>query len=659
MIRPLLAFAMAIALSAGAQSAGAQSAGAQPAAAQVAQRNILAQKYSQSAFRAALIPLDQWAPYPRTAEAWRSKTDPAELAKIIKAGEEALEKPIPMVTASLLLDFTRSGDRERHAAASFGRRNQLMNLVLAEAVEGKDRFMEAILNSVWAICEETYWGVPAHLSAQKAKNGLPDVQDPTVDLFGDETAGVLALTDYFLGAKLDKMSPMIRPRIYFETNKKIFEPLKDAKRYGWLSTTNPVNNWNPWIVSNLLIADLLLEKDAQKRSDNAHQYMVFLDRYFNSLGDDGGCDEGPSYWFAAGASAYDALAILESATNGKINIYDNDLIRKMAAYVYKVHIANDYFVNFADADPKLKPDGLMLYRFGKAVQDPELTALGEWAYAQFGTITGGNGFQRPRKVWNLLTTSELKPDPSKTYKQLAQSWLSDIEVLTARSNNGLYLATHAGHNAESHNHNDVGDFIVYADGEPVIVDAGRGNYTARTFSSKRYELWFTQSKYHNLPVINGLGQPAGKQFNARNVKSNVSEKEVSLAMNIAPAYPQEAGVQNWNRLVKLNRSKNTVEISDDYALKQKPDSLQQIFMTVCHVDINTPGKIILTTSGKKMVSLSYDPKSWNVATELPSTEGMEYNSFKTKWDGAPVTRIVLTSKTLKPKGKHSFIISKS
>lgn len=649
MIRLLLAFALAIALPTGVPLAGAQ----------VTQRNILAQKYTQSAFSEGLLPIDKWAPYPKTPEEWRIKTDPSEVAKIIKAGEEALEKPVPIVTASLLLDFTRSGDRERHAAASFGRRNQLMALVLAETVEGKDRFMEAILNSVWAICEETYWGVPAHLNTQKAKNGLPDVQDPTVDLFGAETAGVLALTDYFLGAKLDKMSPLVRPRIYFETNRKIFEPLKDTKRYTWLSTNNPVNNWNPWIVSNLLIADLLLEKDAQKRSDNAYQYMVFLDRYFNSLGDDGGCDEGPSYWFAAGASAYDALAILESATNGKINIYDHDLIRKMAAYVYKVHIADDYFVNFADADPKLKPDGLMLYRFGKAVQDPELTAMGEWAYGQFGAITGGNGYQRPRKVWNLITTSELKNDQAKTYKPVTQSWLSDIEVLTARSGNGLYLATHAGHNAESHNHNDVGDFIVYADGEPVIVDAGRGNYTARTFSSKRYELWFTQSKYHNLPIINGLGQPAGKQFNARNVKSIVSEKEASLAMDIAPAYPQEAGVQNWNRLVKLNRSNNAVEISDDYALRQKPDSLQQIFMTVCKVDTGTPGKIILTTSGKKTVSLTYDPKTWTVSTELPSTEGMEYNSFKTKWDGNPVTRIVLTNRLLKSKGKHRFIITKS
>jgi hypothetical protein len=30
--------------------------------------------------------------------------------------------------------------------------------------------------------------------------------------------------------------------------------------------------------------------------------------------------------------------------------------------------------------------------------------------------------------------------------------------------NGLYFAALGGHNAESHNHNDVGNFVVYLDG---------------------------------------------------------------------------------------------------------------------------------------------------------------------------------------------------
>ncbi|WAC09795.1 heparinase II/III domain-containing protein [Dyadobacter pollutisoli] len=629
------------------------------AAAQVTQRNILSKQYSPETIAQALVPRENWAPYPKTPEEWKKQVDQKDLDAIIQSGEEALAKPIPAVTASLLLDYVRSGDRERHSTASFGRRNQLMSLILAESIEGKGRFTEAIVNLVWAICEETYWGVPAHLGVQKAKNGLPDAEDPTVDLFTAETAGVLALTDYFIGEQLDKISPLIRRRIYQETTRKVFEPIKQTNRYGYLSKTSPVNNWNPWIVSNLLIADLLLEQDSKKRIDYAYNYMVFLDSYFNSLGDDGGCDEGPSYWFAAGASAYDCLEILEKATNGKVNVYKDPLIQKMAAYVYKVHIADDYFVNFADADPKLKPDGLMLYRFGKAVGDPDLVSFGEWAYEKFGSGIGNGGFHRPRKVENLLTIKKITGEPKKQFDPVKNAWLSDIEVMTARSSNGLYLATHAGHNAESHNHNDVGDFIVYADGEPIIIDAGRGNYTARTFSSKRYELWFTQSQYHNLPIINDYGQSAGRNFNAKNVKSIATDKEVSLAMDIAPSYPKEAGIISWNRLVKLSKPKNLIEISDDYALNQAPDSLKQIFMTICDVNLETPGKIIFTSAGKKTVSLTYDPKLWVVTKEFPSTEGMEYNSFKTKWDSHPVQRIVLRSKALKQKGKYVFVISKS
>jgi hypothetical protein len=72
----------------------------------------------------------------------------------------------------------------------------------------------------------------------------------------------------------------------------------------------------------------------------------------------------------------------------------------------------------------------------------------------------------------------------------------------------------------------------------MIIDAGRGNYTARTFSKQRYELWFTQSQHHNLPMINGIGQKDGRSFEAHDVAFLSNEKEIGLTMNIAGAYPK-------------------------------------------------------------------------------------------------------------------------
>ena len=492
---------------------------------------------------------------------------------------------------------------------------------------------------------------------QKAKNGLPDVDDPIVELFGAETVATLALTDYLVGEKLDKISPLIRKRIYIEANRKIFDAIKQSQRYGWIDPAKKVNNWDPWIMSNLMEAELLLEPDESKRAENLYQYMKFLDIYLNGLGEDGGCDEGPSYWFAAGGAVFDSLETLQSASNNRINIYNEPLIQKMASYIYKMHIADDYFVDFADADPKFSGDGLMLYRFGKDIKDEALSNFGLYLYSRHPRTTG-EGFQKPRRLNNLLTVKDL-PTAKPTYTPSTDAWFSDIQVMTARTRSGLFLATHAGNNDESHNHNDIGDFIVYLGNEPVIIDAGRGNYTAKTFSSKRYELWFTQSQYHNLPIINGIGQLAGKNYTAEGVKHSTSEAASSLFMDIAKAYPKEAGITFWNRTVTLDRAKDGVDISDDYSLAKTLASLQQIFMTVCDVDLAEAGKIKLTTPTGKVVTLIYDKDQWTPTIEKPSTEGPEYSSFTSKWNDRPIQRIVLTSKNLKSKNTLHYSVSVS
>jgi hypothetical protein len=616
--------------------------------AQVTQRNLLANQYSAAVLSTALIPKDAWEPYPQTPDAWRAAVPETLVNNIVKGAAELLTYTFKPISATLSLDYVRSGDRNRHSDLSFKKRDVLMQLVVAESMEGKGRFIEAILNGIWSLCEESYWGVPAHIG----RTGLPDVENPVVDLFTAETAGVLALADYFMGTRLDTINPLIRKRIYHETNKRLFVPMhQDSKNYKWMSRTTPVNNWNPWIMSNWIISSLLLEKDNQRRSDMVYASMVGLDAYFNSLGDDGGCDEGPSYWFAAGASAFDCLDLLYKATKGTVNIYDHELIKKMGGYINNTHIAGKYFVNFADADPSFVPNGLLLYRFGEAIGDQQMVQMGKWAQQQFPMQNVG-GFMRMRQVENLLYVKNIDRQPVQ-YSAPAYAWIKDVQIMSAKTPKGLFLATHGGHNNESHNHNDVGDFIIYLKGEPMVIDAGRGNYTARTFGSQRYTLWFTQSTHHNLPIVNGVAQKEGLAFKATNVEALNNEKVAALSMDIAKAYPKEAGIHQWKRTVALNKTKERVEIAEEYSLEAAPQALQQVFMTVCEVDSKIPGKVVLRGTAAQL-ELVYDPSIWTVTTELPSTEGMEYSSFKTKWGGKVITRIVLTRTKPVQKGKHGF-----
>ncbi|MDB5010159.1 MAG: Heparinase family protein, partial [Mucilaginibacter sp.] len=446
--------------------------------AQITHRDLL-EKFLLPASGGNLVAQKDWKPFPKTAEEWKKRLPDSVIKNIIKNGEEALKKDFQPISATVMLEFVRTGNRVHYERLSFVKRNMLWDLVLAEAAEGKGRFIDHIVDGIWSTCEETYWGLPVHLTMQKAGVGMADVQDPVVDLFAAETASILAWTGYFVGDQLVRVSPLLPTRIYYEVNRRIFVPMVTA-HYEWMGNGNPnakLNNWAPWIASNYLTAALLLEKNTGKRVDAVNRSIKITDQYINGLGNDGGCDEGPTYWFAAGASVFDVLNLLDDASAGKINIYGDPFVKKIGSYIYKTHIGGSYFIDVADAHPKIEVDGVMIYRFGKLINDEQMIRFGSWAtYDRLLHESEVEIFRRTRRLYNLFLIGTVEKF-SQPYKDLSDVWYSDIQLMASRSANGLFVAAHGGNNGESHNHNDVGDFMIYADNYPVIIDVGSGTYT--------------------------------------------------------------------------------------------------------------------------------------------------------------------------------------
>ena len=89
----------------------------------------------------------------------------------------------------------------------------------------------------------------------------------------------------------------------------------------------------------------------------------------------------------------------------------------------------------------------------------------------------------------------------------------------------------------------MGTFIVYADGEPAVVDMGNKVYTAKTFGPDRYTIDNTRSMNHNVPLIGGVEQHEGRAYAARDVQGD----ERGARMDIAGAYPAQAGVRKLVR----------------------------------------------------------------------------------------------------------------
>ena len=160
--------------------------------------------------------LPGYRPFPPAQErtAWQGLPLRAK-QRFLQAGEAALQTPIAPLPLSLWLDFTHTGRRTPWETAYFSRRARLCALVSAECVEHKGRFLGAIADTVWALCEESAWQLPAHNSyiRDTPQLPLPDTTRPIVDLFAAETGALLALTRYLLPDELDTAAPGITVRM--------------------------------------------------------------------------------------------------------------------------------------------------------------------------------------------------------------------------------------------------------------------------------------------------------------------------------------------------------------------------------------------------------------------------------------------------------------
>lgn len=606
---------------------------------EIRERNILAREAASVGLSSVLIKDNSWNSLPlyNDRDFWEKIPAKLKVAYICRA-EEYLSYDWPVIKATDYLEFIRSGERRQEAYAAPSR--ALNSLVMGELIEGKGRFLDQIINAVWYYSEQTWWGWSAHLYFQKAPGGLPDINEPTVDLGVGEIASDLAWTWFIFKDEFDKVHPLISKRLRQEVMNKAVIPYFKRNDFGYMGFTGGrVNNWNPWINYNMLNCFMILEDDPSVKAEMVMKIINSLDKFLNGYPDDGGCDEGPSYWGVAGSILYESLALLKDVTAGKFNVFDDPLIQAIGKYFPKVNIHAPYFINFADADATTGGNPATVYMYGKAIKDPQMEQFG--AYLAKLNKWGDNAFSGKicDQIENLVMLPEITSADAKE-ALVSDFWLPDTEIAGGRdregSFTGFFFGAKGGFNAESHNHNDVGSCLMYFDGKPCLIDLGRETYTSKTFGPHRYEIWTMQSGYHNLPVINGIEQKDGEEFRSKNSVFSSDSKKVTFSTDIAGAYPPDAKVRSWIRSYTLNREKSFV-ISDKYVLSSLTSApTTSNLITYCKVSEAKPGELIFEGNGFRL-KMSYDEGKIK-----PTIEYIEVTDagLKRYWPNG-VTKVVL------------------
>jgi hypothetical protein len=472
-----------------------------------------------------------------------------------------------MPHASDYLAARRFNDRSRLDAIWFSTRVTLSDLALRRAILGidPDDPDDRLLDWLWAFATQPSWVVSAHLPGRD----LPASGTPQLDLAACEMAVTLAELTEVLGPWMDSVSDTLRQSVLTEIERRVVGPFGDGAEAWWSPTgpsTRQVNNWAGVCGGSILAACESLaaqgrpQPAARRRALDALQ--LFLDR---GLTPDGECDEGISYWtYGVGMAT---LGLSRLSQNELADRFDLDRIARVADYPRRAHLFDDAFYTGNDAPLRAKASPASAPWLGALTNQPWLL---QWATRDMAT---GAVRHLPHLLRVLAVPEEAWASGENAAPAEAQPATlfpdQQAAILRVATPAGEMLATlSGGHNAERHNHNDLGHFMVVLAGRVALPDLGNMRYTADFFGPQRYTYTVASSLGHNCPVIAGREQRAGADAAGRVV---LWEPDAGVfTLDLTAAYPPDAGLTRWTRTLRRDDAAGFTVLDDFTAAPGTP-----------------------------------------------------------------------------------------
>lgn len=552
----------------------------------------------------------KFAPYPKASDrkAWLS-LDSDTLSALISKGVESLNYKFPYLYATEFMKFSRTGNRTYYENKLFSKRQALSAIVLAECAEHNGRYMDNIINGIFSICDETAWFLPAHNTyiRDTPQHLLPDYTQPVVDIFACETAAVLAVTYYLLKDELDNVSPVISERIIYEINRRVLNPYIST-HFWWMGKDDePMCNWTIWCTQNVLLSAFLIPCDNKMLKKIFNKACQSIDYYLKDFGEDGCCDEGAQYYRHSALCLYQTMDILCRITDNHFaTLFENTKIKNIAMYIVNVHVDDEYYINFADCSPIAGRAGIREYLFGKACNLPELTNFAILDYHRNPVKFQPDENNLYYRLQEVFTRSQILAEAIPDTLAHPPIYYESVGLFIAR-NNTYTLAVKAGNNDDSHNHNDTGSITLYKNGMPFLIDIGVENYSKKTFSDRRYEIWTMRSDYHNLPTINGCMQNPGAKYKADVLNYAFTPDGGSISVDIADAYPLYANAEHYIRDIVLNNQGLTLK--DTLTTKYNDQSDVKLNFITYNMPVLDGNRLILEGIGEIILPDSYETEN--------------------------------------------------
>ena len=521
--------------------------------------------------------------------AWEKLAKVKSYRGVIRDAEAVLKRSIPDSPDALYLEFSRTGNRTRWQRVASRRRGRIGPLVLAECLENKRRFLPALAKTVDALCAERTWVMPAHDRGLTNFNG----KAIDIDLGSSHLALNLAMAEYLLGDRLDaKTRKLIRDNV----RRRIFEPYLamvagKRKKNWWMSGTN---NWNAVCLAGVTGSALTLIESPRQRAVFVTAACTYSKNFLAGFTADGYCSEGVGYW-GYGFGNYLVLAeSIRQATRGKLDLMDQPSVRRPAMYARRIEIVGGVCPAFADCGVTARPSPILMqfisrrYALGaKPANDAVMVSPGGSLYAAM--------------MYSFPNAATAAAESDKPAPEIGlRTWFDRAGVLICRGAKGTAslfgVAMKGGHNAEHHNHNDVGSYVVVVGSRPVLVDPGAEVYTARTFSRRRYDSKVLNSLGHPVPRVAGQLQRTGRKAAGRVVRTEFTDETDTLVLDLRAAYAVKELKTLQRTFVYSRKPAGSLTVTDQVEFTG-PQAFETALITLGKWKTLTPKSLLVTDSG--------------------------------------------------------------
>lgn len=535
----------------------------------------------------------------------------AELLK--EKGTFYLQSDIPALPYSLFADYWQTGQRKNYENVYFNRRGRLMTFALLSWLYPHEQtYVDALTEIVWAICSEPFWCLPAHFLDSQG-NDLPfDAYETQLDLFACETGCALAETLQIAGKLLPQTVVM---QAKSQVHKRCVLPFcNNEETYRFEHMTN---NWSGVCGGAMGMIGLYLIEDSALLAPYLQRCMASCEVYLNSFGADGVCTEGVDYW-SYGFGFFTCFAqLLAQRTQNRFDYFNSPKVQAIAASQQYFYFSQNSTLSFADGSEHSTYRCGLTHFLHKRLQtpcpSPALAASVDYDHCYRFCLALRDFLWASTDAFTCGTAL-----PKAVYLPQAQWFLAPAGSLS--------LSAKAGHNGESHNHNDCASFILYKNGQPVFCDYGAGLYDANYFSEKRYEAFVANSLSHNVPIINGAQQQAGDAFSTTVLDVNINDTHSTFKVDATACYPQNTA-QQFIRKFETDALESTVTLSDEI-MWATPGTVTEVFCAAEEIVLQADAAIF-SRNGEK-IKLQFDAQQFTPAL-MHHTFTDNHQTLRTAW----------------------------